>query len=129
MAQNKKILIIGIDPFLIDFTTSEYVAFSGLTSERAAAGVKANVQQLIELGYDAELCWTDFGDTAMQVLKAHLQKKSFDGILIGAGIRIPDTNFVLFENMINACHEFAAHARIFFNTHPHDTVIAVKRWL
>jgi len=129
MAQNKKILIIGIDPFLIDFTTSEYAAFPGLTSERAAAGIKANVQQLIELGYDIELCWTDFGDTAMGVLKTQLQNQSFDGILIGAGIRIPDTNFLLFENMINACHEFAVDARIFFNTHPHDTVMAVQRWM
>jgi len=121
--------MIGIDPFLIDFTAPEYAAFPGLTSEKAADGIWATLHQLVELGYDAELCWTDFGDTAIEVLKMHLQKRSYDGILIGAGIRIPASNFLLFENMINICHEFGAQARIFFNTHPHDTVLAVQRWM
>ena len=128
MGHKKKVLLIGIDPYLIDFTTSEYAAFPGLTSEKAAAGIKASVQQLNELGYNTELYWTDFGDTAMNVLETHLRKESFDCVLIGAGIRMPANNFILFEKMINQIHEHAPKARICFNTNPMDTIPAVQRW-
>jgi malate/lactate dehydrogenase len=58
-----------------------------------------------------------------------LQKRPFDCVLIGAGIRKVDTNFNLFENMINAVHEYAPKAKICFNTNPMDTVQSVQRWL
>lgn len=129
MVNKKKVLMIGIDPYLIDFSTPEYAAFPGLTSEKAAAGIKGTIQQLIEFGYDAELCWTDFGETAMTVLETHLKKAQYDGVLIGAGVRIPNTNFLLFEKIINAIHEHAPKAKLFFNTNPKDTTEAVQRWL
>jgi hypothetical protein len=129
MANKKKVLLIGIDPYLIDFTSPEFSAFPGLTAEKVEAGIKGSIQQLNELGYSAELCWTDFGDTAMNVLQAHLERGLFDGVMIGAGIRIPEKNFLLFEQMINQIHEYAPKARICFNTNPHDTIPAIQRWI
>jgi hypothetical protein len=129
MENKKTILIIGIDPALIDFTTPEFVAFPGLTAAKVEAGIKGSINKLIELGYDAQLCWTDFGQTAIDVLERHLKNASFDCVLIGAGIRKPETNFLLFEKMINTIHEFAPKANICFNTNPTDTIEAVKRWL
>ncbi len=129
MENKKKILIIGIDPSLIDFTTTEFAAFPGLTAEKVEAGIKGSINKLIELGYDAELCWTDFGQTAIDGIERHLKKVPFDCVLIGAGIRKPESNFLLFEKMINAIHEFAPKAKICFNTNPTDTIEAVKRWL
>ncbi|MDQ3047779.1 MAG: hypothetical protein M3R27_09545 [Bacteroidota bacterium] len=129
MTNKKKILLIGIDPSLIDFTAPEFSAFPGMTSEIVSAGVKGAVQQLIEMGYDAELCWTDFGDTAISVINSMLTKNSFDGVLIGAGIRIPPPQLLLFEKMINEIHEHAPGAKIIFNTNPKDSIEAVKRWL
>ncbi len=125
----KKILIIGIDPKLIDFTSPEYAAFPGLTAEKVEAGVKASQARLAELGYETDLCWVDFGATAVTVIDGKLKSKKFDGVLIGAGIRIPPTNFTLFEQVINIVHEKAAKAKIFFNTNPKDTVEAVQRWI
>jgi hypothetical protein len=129
MANMKKILIIGIDPSLIDFSSPEFAAFPGLTAEMITAGIKGSISQLNELGYEAHLCWTDFGDTAIDVLGSQLKKEQYDGILIGAGIRIPEKNFLLFEKMINTIHEHASNARICFNTKPQDTVAAVQRWV
>jgi len=129
MVNKKKVLIIGIDPHLIDFSSPEFAAFPGLTAEKVEAGIKGSLQQLNELGYSAELCWTDFGDTAMNVLQTHLKKESFDGVVIGAGIRVPENNFLLFEKMINQIHEYAPKARICFNTNPKDTIAAVQRWI
>jgi hypothetical protein len=129
MENKKTILIIGIDPFLIDFSTPEFAAFPGLTAEKVETGIKGAIRQLIELGFDAQLCWIDFGQTAIAVLEADLKKTSFNCILVGAGIRKPEANFLLFEKMINTIHEFAPKASICFNTNPTDTMDAVKRWL
>ncbi len=129
MVNKKKVLIIGIDPQLIDFSSPEFAAFPGLTAEKVEAGIKGSIQQLNDLGYSTELCWTDFGATAINVLQTHLKKESFDCVLIGAGIRVPANNFLLFEKMINQIHEHAPKAHICFNTNPQDTIPAVQRWI
>ncbi|MBL7935181.1 MAG: hypothetical protein JNM51_05155 [Bacteroidia bacterium] len=128
MSNKKSVLVIGIDPKWIDFSSPEFAAAT-LTAEKVTMGITGSVNALNELGYDAELCWTDLGDTAIDVIKTHLQKKDFDCVIIGAGIRKPDSNFKLFENMINVVHEYAAKAKICFNTNPMDTVQSVQRWV
>ena len=129
MSNKKTVVVIGIDPALIDFTTPEFAAMPGLTAEKVAVGINNSINQLNELGYEAHLCWTDFGKTAIDVIKKQLQEKHFDCVLIGAGIRKPESNFTFFENAINVIHEFAPKARICFNTNPMDTVASVQRWI
>lgn len=129
MSNKKKVLIIGIDPSLIDFSTPEFAAMPGLTAEKVEAGIKNSINQLNDIGYDAHLCWTDFGETAIDIIKQKLQDVHFDCALIGAGIRIPESNFLFFEKAINIIHEQAPKARICFNTNPMDTVASVQRWI
>lgn len=129
MANKKNLLLIGIDPSLIDFTSPEFAVFPGLTAEKVEAGIKGSINQLLELGYETELCWTDFGQTALNVIEKHLQSKKYDAVLIGAGIRVPEANFLLFEKMINSIHEYAPQSKICFNTNPKDTIAAVQRWI
>jgi hypothetical protein len=129
MENKKTVLIIGIDPSLIDFTSPEFAAMPGLTAEKVAIGIKNSIAQLNDLGYDAHLCWTDFGTTAIAVIKNHLQGKRFDCAVIGAGIRKPESNFIFFEKAINVITEFSPTTRICFNTNPMDTVAAVQRWV
>lgn len=129
MSNKKSVLVIGIDPKWIDFSSPEFSAMPGITAEKVTMGITGSINALNELGYDAELCWTDLGDTAIDVIKTHLQKRDFDCVIIGAGIRKPDSNFKLFENMINVVHEYATKAKICFNTHPMDTVQSVQRWV
>jgi hypothetical protein len=129
MTNKKNILLIGIDPVLIDFSLPEFAAFPGLTAEKIQTGMKGSIVQLEQLGYTAQLCWIDFGDTAIRVMHGFLKKEQFDAVLIGAGIRVPEKNFLLFEQMINAIHEHAPKAKICFNTNPTDSVVAIKRWI
>lgn len=129
MANKKTVLIVGIDPSLINFTMPEFAAMPGLTSEKVEAGIKNSINQLNELGYSTHLCWTDFGETAIEVIKKQLIEKQFDCVIIGAGIRKPDSNFIFFEKAINVVHEFAPKAKICFNTNPLDTVASVQRWV
>ncbi|MGZ4036901.1 MAG: hypothetical protein ACXVPQ_03680 [Bacteroidia bacterium] len=125
--ENKKALIVGIDPYLIDFTSPEFAAFPGLTPQKVEAGIKGSIDQLSQKGFPADLCWTDFGQTAASVLEKKLKQQNFEVVLIGAGIRVPEKNFLLFEQLINVVHAHAAQALICFNTSPADTVQAIER--
>ena len=128
-ATRRSALIIGLDPALIDFSTPDYAAFPGMTAAKVMAGLTAAEEGLKAVGYDAQHCLTDFGQTAEAVVTAELQRRQFDCILIGAGVRAVPSNFILFEKLINVVHKHAPRAKICFNTKPSDTLEALQRWI
>lgn len=125
----KSVLIIGLDPSLIDFTDPSFAAFPDLTADKVMEGLTAGRASLNALGYDAHLCLTDFGQTAAGVVSTRLMEKQFDCVMIGAGVRTVASHYLLFEKLINVVHEHASSAKICFNTKPSDTVEAVRRWM
>ncbi|UFS69543.1 hypothetical protein LPW11_16785 [Geomonas sp. RF6] len=129
MSDRKKVLLVGIDPSLIDFSSPEYAAFPGLTAEKVMAGLKESEEKLSELGLEVELCLTDFGETAEATVRDRLERKRYHCVLIGAGIRAIPRNLLLFERLINVVHACAPEAKICFNTMPSDSAEAVQRWL
>ena len=128
MADKKSVLVIGIEPTLIDFSSPEYAAF-GLDAAKVTAGLKAAGESLTQQGYEADFCMTDFGETAEATVRQQLEKKRYDCIVIGAGVRAVPSNLLLFEKLINVLHANAPQAKICFNTKPTDTVEAVQRWM
>ncbi len=80
---------------LINFADPAYAAFPGMTAEKVQGGLDEDIAALNALGYDAKLCLTDFGETAEAVLRATLQQKRYDCVVIGAGVRTIDKNFLL----------------------------------
>jgi hypothetical protein len=128
MKREKNVLIVGIDPVLIDFSSPEF-APQNLNAEKVLSGTRAAIDRLRGLGYEADSCLTDFGDTAERVLEEKLRGKSYDCVLIAAGIRIVPSNFLLFEKLINVAHANAPQAKLCFNTKPSDTAEAVTRWI
>src|SRR5262245_13499555 len=127
MPPEKAVLLIGLDPALIDFSKPGYPP--GMSAGTVMAGLKASEDELVLLGYSAETCFTDFGETAEAVVEKALKRKAFDCVMIGAGVRIVPSNFLLFEKLINVVHKHAPQANICFNTLPGDTAAAVQRWL
>ena len=127
MTDRKSVLVIGLDPTLIDFSQPGYAP--GMDAAKVFAGLKSSEEELSRLGYDVETCLTDFGQTAEAVVRTALERKPFDCVLIGAGVRANPANFLLFEKLINVVHEHAPRARLCFNTMPGDTAAAVRRWL
>ena len=127
MKEAKSVLVIGLDPTLIDFSQPGYAA--GMNATMVLAGLKSSEDELTRLGYSAQMCLTDFGETAEAVVQNQLMQKRFDCIVIGAGVRTNPNNFILFEKLINVVHEHAPQAKLCFNTLPSDTAAAVKRWL
>jgi hypothetical protein len=123
LKKKKRVLVIGLDPNLVDFSH-----IPDLNAEKVMAALEADQAELNALGYDAQLCLTDLGRTAESVVLQKLSESMFDCILIGAGIRTIPTNFLLFEKLINVVHLNAPKAKICFNTKPSDTAVAVRRW-
>ena len=127
MAEKKRVLIIGLDPALIDFTQPGYAP--GMTAAKVLAGLKSSEDELNRLGYNVTMCLTDFGETAEAVVQGQLKQNRFDCVLIGAGVRANPSNFLLFEKLVNVVHEHAPQSKICFNTLPTDTAAAIQRWL
>ena len=127
MTAEKSVLVIGLDPTLIDFSQPGYAP--GMDARKVLAGLKSSEDELTRLGYSVQICLTDFGETAEAVVESQLKQKQFDCVLIGAGVRTNPSNFLLFEQLINVVHKHAPQAKLCFNTLPSDTAAAVKRWL
>ena len=127
MADKNNVLVVGLDPRLIDFTQPGYPP--GMSTEKVFAGIKSSEEELTRLGYNVQTCLTDFGETAAAVVQSQLQQKRFDCVMIGAGVRANPSNFILFEKLINVVHEHAPQARFCFNQLPSDIADAVKRWI
>jgi hypothetical protein len=124
MESKKSVLVIGLVPELVDFTP-----FPGMNAEKVRAGIAAEVAKLAALGFAAQSIYLDLGETAESVLAAALEREPFACICIGAGVRVPPPNFILFEKLINLVHLKAPQAKICFNTTPTDTADAVQRWI
>jgi len=127
MTDKRSVLVVGLDPTLIDFSQPGYPP--GMSTTKVLAGIKSSEDELTRLGYSVQTCLTDFGETAETVDQNQLKQKRFDCVLIGAGVRTNPNNFMLFEKLINVVHEHAPQAKLCFNQLPSDIAEAVKRWL
>lgn len=124
MESKKRILVIGLEPTLVDFSL-----IADMNAEKVLTGLKVEQGKLNALGYDTQLCLVDLGETVESVVSQKLSESKYDCIVIGAGIRTLPTHFLLFEKLINAVHQHAPEAKICFNTKPSDTAEAVQRWI
>jgi hypothetical protein len=68
MTDEKSVLVIGLEPTLIDFSDPDYAA-TGMDATQILAGLKASEDALTRLGYRVHMCLTDFGDTAEAVVQ------------------------------------------------------------
>jgi len=127
MTNTKTVLVVGLDPTLIDFSKPGYPP--GMSVAKVQAGIKSSEDELTRLGYSVQTCLTDFGETAEAVVQSQLKQKRWDCVMIGAGVRLNPSNFLLFEKLVNVVHEHAPQAKMCFNQLPADIGEAVKRWL
>jgi DNA-binding LacI/PurR family transcriptional regulator len=120
----KSVVSIGLHPDVVN-----YALFPGLTKEKLTQGLQAQKETLEKLGFDVTMCLVDLGETAEKVAAAALREKQCDAVVIGAGVRTPPPQLLLFEKLINVVHELAPKAKICFNTKADDTAEAFLRWV
>jgi hypothetical protein len=52
MSDKKSVLVIGLEPTLIDFSAPDFAAFPGMDAAKVLPGLKAAEDSLTQLGYD-----------------------------------------------------------------------------
>lgn len=123
----KKVLLIGIDPKLIDPNLS---TATGWDANRVRAAAQDANKRLVELGYELQSCLLDPRGTDESVVSDTLSTEKFDCIMVGAGVRVLSQNTILFEKIMNTIHQKAPpSSKICFNTNPADTIEAILRWV
>jgi hypothetical protein len=127
MTDKKTVLVVGLDPTLIDFSDPGYPP--GMNAEKVFAGMNSSEEELTRLGYTVQTCLTDFGETAEAVVQNQLDQKLWDCVMIGAGVRTNPSNFLLFEKLVNVVHQHAPQAKMCFNRMPADIGETVQRWV
>jgi len=122
-----RVLFVGYDPETVDF--SDPALPPGMTAEKVHVGIAVAMKKFAERGWEADLGFIRPDETAGPTVERHLASKSYDCVVIGAGVRLPPRSLVLFEAVINAVHRAAPGAAIAFNTVPQDSADAAARWL
>jgi hypothetical protein len=122
-----RVLLLGYDPATVDF--SDPALPPGMTAEKVHAGMAVAMRQFAERGWEADLAMIRPDETAVPAVAAQLASKSYDCVVIGAGVRLPPRGLALFEAVINAVRKGAPGAAIAFNTRPDDSADAAARWL
>ena len=122
-----RVLLVGYDPETVDY--SDPALPPGMTAEKIHAGIAVALQQFAARGWEADLGYIRPDETAGPTVERQLAAKSYDCVVIGAGVRLPPRGLALFEAVINAVHKAAPGAAIAFNTTPGDSADAAARWL
>src|SRR5947209_20380278 len=122
-----RVLLLGYDPEFVDF--SDPALPLGMTVEKVHAGLAVAMKQFAERGWEADASMIRPDETAGPTVERQLASKSYDCVVIGAGVRLPPRGLALFEVVINAVHRAAPSAAIAFNTRPDDSADADGRWM
>ena len=122
-----RVVLIGYDPETVDF--SDPALPPGMTAEKVHAGVAVALKQFADRAWDADVCFIRPDATLRSTIERQLASKSYDCVVIGAGVRLPPRRLEFFEAVINAVHKAAPGAAIAFNTRPDDTADAAARCL
>ena len=122
-----RVLLLGLDPETVDF--SDPALPPGMTAEKVHAGIAVAMRQFAERGWDADFGSIRPDETAVPAVVRLLASKSYDCVVVGAGVRLPPRGIALFEAVINAIHKAAPGAAIAFNTRPDDSADAAARCL
>jgi hypothetical protein len=122
-----QVLFVGYDPETVDF--SDPALPPGMSAGKIHAGIAVARKQFAERGWEADLCLIRPDETAGPTLERQLASKSYDCVVIGAGLRLPARGLILFEAVVNIVHKAAPGAAIAFNTTPLDSADAAARWL
>jgi hypothetical protein len=121
------ILFVGQDPETVDY--SDPALPPGFNADKIIAGIKVAMDKIAERGWEGDQCMIPPDDSAPRTIEQQLRRRSYDCVVIGAGLRLPPKSLPLFEAIVNAIHRAAPDATIAFNTVPEDTADVAARVL
>ena len=119
---------IGLHPDAVDYESSDFSQFRGLTKERLTQANSDNVAGLRAAGYEVDNCLIATGEEGAGKARTWLSAKRYDAVLIGAGVRLVAANTLLFEAIVNAAHAANPECRFVFNYTATSTPDDIRRW-
>lgn len=122
-----RVLFVGYDPETVDY--SDPALPPGMTADKIHEGIRFVLEQMVDRGWQADMCFIRPDQNASQTVERHLVSQQYDCVVIGAGVRLPPKSLITFEAVVNAVHRTAPTATIAFNTRPEDSADAAARWL
>ena len=120
-----RVLLIGIAPDAVNFSDPDLPP--GLTADTVAAGIDKALADMKARGWEADFCALRTDDTAEATIAAALRERP--DCVIGGGIRMPRSNLLFFERVVNAIGRHAPGTPVAFNTSPEDSTAAAGRWV
>ncbi len=100
-----------------------------MDAKKIQAGIDLCLQQMTDRGWQADVCLIQPDATAGPAVEQRLRATMYDCVVIGAGLRLPPKNLLLFETIVNTVHKAAPNTAIAVNTVPQDSADAAARWL
>jgi len=97
----KRVLLVGYDPETVDF--SDPALPPGMTIEKVHAGIALAMRQFAGHGWEGNVGMIRPDDTAGPTVERLLAAKTYDCVVIGAGVRLPPRGLALFEAVIKLC--------------------------
>ena len=122
-----RVLLVGYDPETVDF--SDPALPPGMTVEKVHAGIAVALKQFAARGWEGDVGFIRPDESAGPATERLLTSKTYDCVIVGAGVRLPTRGLALFEIVINAIRKVAPGVAIAFNTRPDDSADAAARWL
>lgn len=122
-----RVLLLGYDPETVDF--SDPALPPGMSVDKVHAGIAVALKQFAERGWEGDIGFIRPDESVGPTVERLLTSKSYDCVVVGAGVRLPPRRLGDFEAVINAVHKAAPRAAIAFNTRPDDSADAAGRWL
>lgn len=117
-----RVLVIGLDPYRVP---------GPWDPEPVVAGIKAGMANFADHGVGARSCLfgLDGSDDIRAVVTTALREHTWECVVIGGGVRRPEDQLELFEDIVNLVRRHAPQAAIAFNATPTDTFEAAARWI
>lgn len=122
-----RVLLVGLQPEAVDY--SDPALPPGMDAKKIQAGIELGLKQMTDRGWQADACLIRPDATAGPTVERRLGTTTYDCIVIGAGVRLPPKNLLLFETIVNIVRKAAPNTSIAFNTVPEDSGDAAARWL
>ncbi|MER6952093.1 hypothetical protein ABT294_49605 [Nonomuraea sp. NPDC000554] len=114
--------MIGLDPYRIP---------GPWDPKPVADAIAIGMARFTEHGIGVETCLfgLDGSDDVETIVSHTLSARPWECVVIGGGVRKPEDQLELFEQIINLVRRHAPSAAIAFNSNPTDTFDAAARWI
>lgn len=121
----KSVLCVGINPAKRD---TEETRTAG-PSKEILGMIEKQIEEAKAAGYELQTKFIAPDEMEVEIPRVSelLREKTWDGFIIGGGIRKEFTLTVYFERLVNASREMQPKTRIGFNTFPNDILSTMER--